>query len=1218
MDLLPRALVRLACVACLIFTAVPADAADRVPVTGDVEEGLGRLEFAWPRPVVYDARVILGRLVLRFAEPADFDFSGLQDAMPQYLGAPRVVSEGKVIAFPLRIPVALSHRQDGTRIVVELHDEQGLAELSTAADTAAPAEADVAAAEPAEPATADPAAEPVVADPAADDSVADKPVADEPAAASGEALALETAAGSAGAASLPLRVGEHAGFSRLVFDWPREIAYRIEQRGGRVTIDFAAAAELDLSQFRRYGLSNVSDIKSETGPDGLKVTLTLPGQRLVRHFLNGSYVVVDVVDDAAAAKLADSLAVMELVPHADDDAAAAAEPAPDPAPVSPVAAEPITGSEPRAPTTDGEDGAPQVADSDTQSSVQTSEPEAAPEPEPAEPLPTSLATPQVAPLASVEPGEPGEPGELTLAEPREADHGGLAPAPGEQISARSPVELRFDWPSDPGRAAVFRRGRHLWIVFDQPLAEGASAHIAKNVPDLAPVERLTAENAPAAAVLRLNLPWAFVPELRRGEGAWIVDLQPRADEPRTTLVLDYLDETADARIRFPAGDAGGVIRVTDPDLGDRLEIVPLPTPGLGLKQQQRFLQFRALATYQGLAIIPLSDGLVVEAAEDGVTLRDAGGLLVSPAADRDRTKRDNLDFESGLRLFDLETWRRAEQGTPAEVRQALLAAVVAAPPSGVDPARLELARFHFAHGLATESLAVLRLISQENQRLAIDPQVLLLRASSEFLAGNLERAAEMLNDPVLTGEWEALLWQGAIAAVSRDWPFAVDRFAATEPLIGDYERRVRARLRLLAAEARLGIGDSGGASLYLEQLREDDPSAAEAAQLDYLAGRRAKMDGEVAEARALWQKVAERSHRPSQARARLALIELGLETESLPAKDAVAGLERLRFAWRGDAFEFVLLRRLAELYVEAEDYRSALRALRQAVSEMPDSPYADAATARLSGIFADVFLGEPSTRIAPLTALTLYEEFKELTPAGAQGDRLIARLADRLVEVDLLDQAAELLEDQVAYRLHGEAKVRTGARLALIRLLERKPAQVLTALNASLPEEGFATMPAQLERDRRHMRSRALALLGRSAEAVALLEGDDSVEALRLNAEILWADRDWLGVAGILEKLAPPPEANLALSEADSEVLLNLAVAYSLSGRRDDLSRIGEDYGAAMVGTTWRDEFVLLTSELKEEETVSIADELSGVTRIQAFMSSYKDRLATTDSSDLN
>ena len=147
MDLLPRVLVRLACVACLILSAVPANAADRVPVTGEVEEGLGRLEFAWPRPVVYDARVILGRLVLRFAEPADFDFSGFQDAMPQYLGAPSVVSDGKIIAFPLQIPVALAHRQDGTRIVVELHDEQGLVELAPTpdgvADTAASGAADV-------------------------------------------------------------------------------------------------------------------------------------------------------------------------------------------------------------------------------------------------------------------------------------------------------------------------------------------------------------------------------------------------------------------------------------------------------------------------------------------------------------------------------------------------------------------------------------------------------------------------------------------------------------------------------------------------------------------------------------------------------------------------------------------------------------------------------------------------------------------------------------------------------------------------------------------------------------------------------------------------------------------------------------------------------------------------------------------------------------------
>ena len=44
----------------------------------------------------------------------------------------------------------------------------------------------------------------------------------------------------------------------------------------------------------------------------------------------------------------------------------------------------------------------------------------------------------------------------------------------------------------------------------------------------------------------------------------------------------------------------------------------------------------------------------------------------------------------------------------------------------------------------------------------------------------------------------------------------------------------------------------------------------------------------------------------------------------------------------------------------------------------------------------------------PVRALGLYEEFRELTPPGAEGERMVRRLADRLAKVDLLDEAAEL------------------------------------------------------------------------------------------------------------------------------------------------------------------------------------------------------------------
>ena len=46
-------------------------------------------------------------------------------------------------------------------------------------------------------------------------------------------------------------------------------------------------------------------------------------------------------------------------------------------------------------------------------------------------------------------------------------------------------------------------------------------------------------------------------------------------------------------------------------------------------------------------------------------------------------------------------------------------------------------------------------------------------------------------------------------------------------------------------------------------------------------------------------------------------------------------------------------------------------------------------------------------------------DYRELTPIGRLGDEMIRKLADRLIAVDLLDQASELLQHQVDNRRTG-------------------------------------------------------------------------------------------------------------------------------------------------------------------------------------------------------
>ena len=89
--------------------------------------------------------------------------------------------------------------------------------------------------------------------------------------------------------------------------------------------------------------------------------------------------------------------------------------------------------------------------------------------------------------------------------------------------------------------------------------------------------------------------------------------------------------------------------------------------------------------------------------------------------------------------------------------------------------------------------------------------------------------------------------------------------------------------------------------------------------------------------------------------------------------------------------------------------------------------------------FDALFLAGKGDALPAIDALGLFYDFRELTPIGRRGDEMIRRLADRLVSVDLLDQAAELLQYQVDNRLQGAARAQVATRLAVIYLMNHKP-----------------------------------------------------------------------------------------------------------------------------------------------------------------------------------
>jgi hypothetical protein len=267
--------------------------------------------------------------------------------------------------------------------------------------------------------------------------------------------------------------------------------------------------------------------------------------------------------------------------------------------------------------------------------------------------------------------------------------------------------------------------------------------------------------------------------------------------------------------------------------------------------------------------------------------------------------------------------------------------------------------------------------------------------------------------------------------------------------------------------------------------------------------------------------------------------------------------------------------------------------------------------------FQDLYLNGAADKIPPVRSLALFEEFKELTPSGKNGDKLIQKLAERLAAVDLLEEAAKLLEQQIQFRVTGVDKARVGVQLATLYILDKKPEKALTILKGT----DFAGQPEGVMRERRLLNARSLIDLKRRIDALVPLEDDESREADLLRSEIYWG-KNWPKAAKALQRLMISTGAapGRKLSEKQAQFVLNFGVALAYSGNNRGITRLSRDYLKEMDATTFKDAFRLIASpdNIGLIDYRTVAARVKTVSNFKNFMSTYRKRLKSGNLSGIN
>lgn len=1134
-------------------------AADPVGVMATPQPDLDRLIFAWPGPVEYSAERFGDTLVIRFTRPIEGPVAEAAAGLGRFVRSARIGSDGRSVVVELTGNHRMRTDRSGNQVVVDL--------MARGSD-------------PAPLAVAPPAAPPPATQP---------PATPPPAAAPPAATTAEVG----------VRVGRHPDYDRIVFDWPGPVDYRVEAGAGEARVRFSRPARIDDADARRQLPEALRGFSSRSTGDGTIVTLPVPPGRSVDAFRSGSKVVVDVRrDDKGRA----------AVP-AETAAPRPAGPAPTipPAQVAPRPVPPVAGT--------------------AGSSIPP--PRAAPTPAVPPPtasqqgaVPPAAAPPSAAPPGAAPPGAAPTPPRPARAEPPagggitfgEAGRGTISGPPlrvSSSVSSET-LSLRFEWTESVG-AVVFPRAGHVWAAFDREATFDLSGVAPASSQTLGQPEQLPVSSGSA---LRIPVVEGINARVWRDGNAWILDLQPQASRPDVPLRIDaQMVSPQGPRLFIPIEGVGRPIVAQDPEVGDGLFMVPITPLSRGIDGERNYPELSILASVQGVVVRPRLDEVEVRVLPDGVAITAEGGLLLSGPAQRSSNDAFSSRGFDGLpagmapgRIFDMANWRQGGEKDLVDRRQALQLRISEATSISRSGPRLELAQFYFARGLSAEAIGLLRTIEQSDEDLAKRPDVKALRGASDFMLGRYEDAEASLADPSLNGYSEAELWRGAAKAAQGKWNEAVEHFARAGEIPGGYPRNYTTELALLAAEAAIRVGDYRGAGSFLDVIAEGAPTPGEKARLDFLRARVLQASGDLETALEIWRRLADGEDRWARVRSERALIEYALNSNRISGKEAADRLDQLRYAWRGDRLEFELLRELGKLRLAENEYELGLDALRQAVTFFPNSPETKEAAQELTKAFSDIFTQGAIEGMTPLQALALYDAFRELTPVGQAGDRIIEGLADRLVRVDLLDRAARLLDRQVKFRLQGVEKARVGARLAVIHLLDRQPDSAIKALDESVAP-GLSDALAQ---ERRRLRARAIFELGDAQGALKLLEGDNSHEADLLLSDIYWRTQNWVEAAKVFRRLVGNAGLDGARIRPDiSQFILNWAVSLSLSDNAEGLNRLRQLYASQMDNTPYREAFRLITNSTsgQPDDFMKLTERFEEIGRFQAFLSSYRDKL---------
>ncbi len=625
----------------------------------------------------------------------------------------------------------------------------------------------------------------------------------------------------------------------------------------------------------------------------------------------------------------------------------------------------------------------------------------------------------------------------------------------------------------------------------------------------------------------------------------------------------------------------------------------------------QFVEFGLLPTAHGLAVAPHADDVVVRAETDQVRIGRAGGLTVTLDAADQRKDGEAEVAKTQAPLLDPEQWGKLAIAGVREQERVLQREIAGASRARKSETRLALARFYAANRLMSEAKGPLTALLTDDPAMRGNREALFLKG---LIAAQMHRHKEAaaafdaspIKEDAETGLWRALIDQ----RLGRNAQ-ALAGFRRADAILERYPSDLQAELRTAKARAALAMRDMTIAEREVDALTEMPAGTMDQEQLTLLRAMLDDVSGRPDNALAGYRPLFEARSRPVAAEAQLRAIRMvqAEKRNDIGPDEAVARLETVSIIWRGGEIEIEALGELGRLYADRQRWRDAFMVARRANESFPEHAVTRRLHDETAQRFAELFSGKSLEQLSRIDALALFYDFKEFLPIGRRGDEITRLLADRLIELDLLDQAADILRYQMERRLTGAARSTVAARLAMVNLMNGKPAEALRALATTRLIE----LPSDVKRARLLLEAKALSDLSRTDLALDLLEAERGPEIDRLRADVYWTGRRWREAGEAHERILDEAWRGPApLSDGARSDVMRAAISYVMANEGLSLDRLRSKFATKMAQSSDARTFAFVTganrSKAADIREMARAAAAAGADTLSDFMSAYRER----------